>query len=170
MENKLESITFTNYGYLDFTLNLLKSIEKNEVDLELSIYCTDIKSFNELENKGYKAINIISELESSNNKLEWEAGNEDFGLIMIKKFEAIYNSLTENKLVLYIDGDVVIKKDITDYLCNKIGANDFLFQLDYNPKKTEQNDLCAGFMMIKSQEETLNLFNPNNLTISFLLV
>ena len=49
MENKLESITFTNYGYLDFTLNLLKSIEKNEVDLELSIYCTDIKSFNELE-------------------------------------------------------------------------------------------------------------------------
>ena len=129
---------------------LLNSIEKNDVDLELSIYCTDIKSFNELENKGYKAINIISELESSNNKLEWEAGNEDFGLIMIKKFEAIYNSLTENKLVLYIDGDVVIKKDITDYLCNKIGANDFLFQLDYNPKKTEQNDLCAGFMMIKS--------------------
>tara|TARA_B100001996_G_scaffold133739_2_gene101798 strand:- start:8074 stop:8778 length:705 start_codon:yes stop_codon:yes gene_type:complete len=165
MENKLESITFTNYGYLDFTLNLLNSIEKNNVDLELSIYCTDIKSFNELENKGYKAINIISELESSNNKLEWEAGNEDFGLIMIKKFEAIYNSLKENKLVLYIDGDVVIKKDITDYLCNEIGDNDFLFQLDYNPKKTEQNDLCAGFMMIKSQEETLNLFNPNNLDI-----
>ena len=45
MKKNVQSITFTNYGYLDFTLNLLESIKKNNIDLDLLVYCTDKKSF-----------------------------------------------------------------------------------------------------------------------------
>ena len=34
MKKNVQSITFTNYGYLDFTLNLLASIKKNNIDIE----------------------------------------------------------------------------------------------------------------------------------------
>ena len=44
MKKNVQSITFTNYGYLDFTLNLLESIKKNNIDLDLLVYCTDKKA------------------------------------------------------------------------------------------------------------------------------
>ena len=37
MKKNVQSITFTNYGYLDFTLNLLESIKKNNIDLDLLV-------------------------------------------------------------------------------------------------------------------------------------
>ena len=44
MNKSIQSITFTNYGYLDFTMNLSESIKKNNIDLDLLIYCTAKKA------------------------------------------------------------------------------------------------------------------------------
>ena len=45
---KLGFITLTNYGYLEYTRNLIKSLEKIGVE-GLKVYCLDNKSFNELD-------------------------------------------------------------------------------------------------------------------------
>ena len=68
--------------------------------------------------------------------------------------------------VLYIDGDIVIKRNFKDILIKKMENLDFLFQNDKNPKKPLQLNLCAGFMMIKSNKKTLRFFNPETLPIN----
>ena len=42
-------ITFTNYGYLHYTKNLILSLEKCNFPLPLKVYCIDPKSFDELK-------------------------------------------------------------------------------------------------------------------------
>ena len=39
-----KAITTTTYGYKDLTLNLLKSIEKNNIDLDIEVFVPDNKS------------------------------------------------------------------------------------------------------------------------------
>lgn len=43
MNNNFEAITFTTFGYKDFTENLLKSIVLNKTDLNLNVYALDKK-------------------------------------------------------------------------------------------------------------------------------
>ena len=169
MKKNVQSITFTNYGYLDFTMNLCESIKKNKIDLELLIYCTDKKSFDYLSKYNYNCILLNSNLSQSKRAEAWKAGNSKFGEMMVSKFESIYDGLLKNDYVIYIDGDIVIKENILEYLQKEIEENDFLFQLDYNNKRPHQNDLCAGFMMIKSSDETKKIFNPDEIDIESII-
>ena len=75
MKKNVQSITFTNYGYLDFTMNLSESIKKNNIDLELLIYCTDKKSFDYLSKFNYNCILLNSKLSQSKRAEAWKAGN-----------------------------------------------------------------------------------------------
>jgi len=169
MKKSVQSITFTNYGYLDFTMNLLESIKKNNIDLDLQVYCTDKKSFDYLSKFNYNCILLNSKLSQSKKATEWKAGKSKFGEMMVSKFESIYDGLLKNDYVLYIDGDIVIKENILEYLHKEIEENDFLFQLDYNNKRPHQNELCAGFMMIKSTSETKKIFNPNEIDVESII-
>ena len=169
MKKNVQSITFTNYGYLDFTLNLLESIKKNNVDLDLLVYCTDKKSFDYLNKFNNNCILLDSKLSQNKKATSWKAGSGAFGEMMISKFESIFDGLLKNDYVLYIDGDIVIKENILEYLENEIEDNDFLFQLDYNNKRPYQNDLCAGFMMIKSTRKTKKIFNPNEIDVESII-
>lgn len=159
---KFESVTFTNKGYVHFTDNLLESLKKHNVNLNLNIYTLDKESFDFFSKKHPK----VTFLQSDSNHSEFlDQKSKEFGTLMIKKFESIYSSLLENELVLYIDGDIVIKKDFKDILINEMSNLDFLFQNDKNPKKPHQINLCAGFMMIKSNKKTLKFFNPKELPV-----
>ena len=54
MNNNFETITFTTFGYKDFTENLLQSIITNKTDLNINVYALDKKSenyFNKIHNK-----------------------------------------------------------------------------------------------------------------------
>lgn len=165
----IQAITFTNFGYIDFTLNLLESINKNNIDLPLKIYCTDDRSYSYLLKKGYDAELLENRLIISENIVSWKAGQGEFGKLMINKFMSINSALKNNKHVLYLDGDVVVKQNLQEYLIDYLRDDDFLFQLDYNPKKIIQDELCAGFMLIKSSLKTIELFNINNINLEELV-
>ena len=75
MKKNVQSITFTNYGYLDFTLNLLESIKKNNIDLDLLVYCTDKKSFEYLSKSNNNCILLDSKLSQNKKATSWKAGN-----------------------------------------------------------------------------------------------
>ena len=151
MNNNFETITFTTFGYKDFTENLLKSIELNKADLNVNVYALDKKS----ENYFSKIHNNVTSIFSNDDFEDFlDQKNKDFGNLMLKKFECIYDSLLRNNYVLYVDSDITIKNNITNYLINKIKNNDFVFQNDKNPKKPNQINGCAGFMFIKSNKKT----------------
>ena len=90
--------------------------------------------------------------------------NDNSYYLMIAKL-TIYKELLKNDYVLYIDGDIVIKKDIIKYLFSVKRNYDIIFQNDKRPSKPNLINLCAGFMFIKSNKKNLKFFNPDNLNV-----
>ncbi len=160
MSKKFKCVTFTNFGYSHFTNNLLESIKKNKIDLYPEVHTLDDKSY-DFFNNFYPHVRKLD-----GNKITSEfmgQKNENFGDMMINKFNLIYSSLIDNDYVLYIDGDIVIKKNIIEYLFKKTKYIDIVFQNDKRPSKPNLINLCAGFMLITSNKKTLKFFNPKNI-------
>ena len=75
--------------------------------------------------------------------------------------------MQEKEFVLITDGDIVfLKNNFMQYCIDNIEDKDILIQ---NDKRSNDNDeeLCTGFMFIRSNERTKNLFNPKKLTKKF---
>jgi len=166
-QNKIACVTFTNKGYIDYTLNLINSIVKNNVDLNLTVYTVDDESKNYLLNLPVEIKSLNKSFMKTNKFVDFHS--KDFGYMMLYKFEMIYESLQKNDYVLYIDGDIVIKSNIINYLMDNIGSKDMLIQNDHNPDKPNILNLCAGFMFITSNDKTLKFFNPKNVDVEKLV-
>tara|TARA_B100001250_G_scaffold13960_1_gene12222 strand:- start:40051 stop:40758 length:708 start_codon:yes stop_codon:yes gene_type:complete len=166
-KNNVECVTFTNQGYVEYTINLINSIIKNKIQINLTVFTVDEESQNYLKNYPVQVKSLKESFMQTNEFVDFHS--KDFGYMMLYKFEMIYKSLLENEYVLYIDGDIVIKKNIIEYLLNEIGHKDMLIQNDHNPDKPNTINLCAGFMFIKSNKKTLNYFDPKNVDIKKLV-
>ena len=159
-------VTITNKGYIDYTLNCLKSFEKSGLDPNiLECWCIDEEVYNQLKELSYNAILIpendfmFENGEKITDFKKW--GQISFGLnICIQKYYPIYEVLKNDEDVLYLDGDIVIENpEFVQYFIDNIKDNDLLIQ-DENHK----NIKCAGLMYIKSNETTKKYFNPKNIT------
>ena len=109
MKEKILFVTFTNSGYVKFTNNLLESIKTNKIDINLKIFAIDDESFQYFE-KIHDNVERYYQEEFSTQLIHQKEDN--FGSLMLIKFDVIYRSLLENKFVGYIDGDIVIKKNM----------------------------------------------------------
>lgn len=158
MNEKIQFVTFTNSGYINFTNNLLESIKINKIDINLKIFTIDDDSFNYFKNIHDNVERYYQEKFSS--KLIHQKEN-NFGSLMLIKFDIIYRSLLENKYVGYIDGDIVIKKNIDGILLPIVKDLDILFQNDKRPSKPNLINVCAGFMIINSNKKTKKFFKPS---------
>ena len=148
-------ITLTNDGYIEYTENCLKSLEKINSKVKLNCYCIGKKGYEYLNNKKYNCV-LIDEEENTNFQ-NFREGN--WSNITFNKFVIIYENLLKYKYVCITDGDIVFENDnFLQYLLENIGLNDFLIQTEYIDDKNYE--LCSGFMFIKSNSNTLNFFNP----------
>lgn len=160
---QIECISFTNKGYVSYTENLIESIKQNKSEIDINIFCIDEESYNYLENK-HDNLTLHNQEEDLSEFMDQKSAN--FGKLMIKKFSCIHQSLLENEYVVYIDGDIVIKKNFMPLFKNLINKYEIIFQNDENPNKRSQLNLCAGFMVISSNKKTLKFFNPKNMPIN----
>ena len=151
-------ITLTNSGYIELTLNCLESLKKINFDKPLHCYCIGKQGFDILESKGYKATLIDDEQNS--NLQSFRKGN--WSNITHQKFAIIYENLLKHPFVCFTDGDIVFQNPgVYNYLIQNIGDHDMLIQND-TLIDTSKYELCSGFMFIKSNENTLSIFNPAN--------
>ena len=155
----MKAFALTNKGYKDFTDNLLSSIEINNIQLDIEIGVMDSYSESYYSKAGYKTKRLSKEEDSQFLKQD----SENFGNYMLNKLSFINSYLHEEKTVIYLDGDIVIKKNFLKYIEKLDQSFDLLIQNDKNPKKPEVEYLCAGFMIIKSNKKTKNFFNPENI-------
>ncbi len=163
MSLNFRAVTFTNFGYKEFTHNLISSVNQNNVDLDIEVHTLDDESYDFFKHNH----NSVFKLENSNITKEFLGQkSENFGDMMMKKFQLIFTSLQESDYVLYIDGDIVIKKSIQKYLFKNTKYKDIIFQNDKRPSKPNLINLCAGFMLIKSNKKTLKFFNPENISLN----
>jgi len=158
-------ITLTNFSYKELTLNLIKSLEKLELDIV--IYCADNKTHQYFKNYNSKLID--SEIDYSNLEL-FRLGN--WGKFVSLKFKIIKENLEENKTVIFVDGDIVFLRNPINYLKQQIGDNDILVQHDAICKTDKiecdynYGEICSGFMIIKSNEKTKDFFNLKNIDMN----
>tara|TARA_B100001057_G_C22829210_1_gene942695 strand:+ start:1283 stop:1987 length:705 start_codon:yes stop_codon:yes gene_type:complete len=165
MDNSLSLITLSNKGYLKYTKNLLASIQKNKLNIDLNIYVMDVYSFNY-----FKKINQnVFLIDGLNSQKFLRQDSQEFGTYMLQKLKIIHNSLSNFENVIYLDGDIVIKKNFLQYFETMDDNYDLLIQNDKNPKKPDIEYLCAGFMKIKSSKETLKFFNPDNISTEIIM-
>ena len=80
---------------------------------------------------------------------------------MIVKFEIIYQELLKQDNIVYLDGDITIKKNISEYLYNFSKESDIVFQNDLRPSKPDLINVCTGFMYIKSNQKTQDFFKTS---------
>ena len=163
IDNNFIAVSFTSSGYIDITYNLILSIKKNNVPINLKLYCLDIESFNFFQEINQETIFIDNEKSFSSSLMKQSDSN--FGELMLKKFYIIHKNLQQDSNVLYIDGDIVLKKDFTNYFHSLLTKNDIVFQNDKRPSKPNQINVCAGFMLIKSNKKMIKFFDPNKIPI-----
>lgn len=158
INDSINAITFTNEGYTHYTNNLLQSIHKNNIELNLKIYTLDEKS-NTFFKERHDSVELYQKNQFSDTLLK--QSDKNFGNLMIVKFNLIYLELLRHSNVLYLDGDIVIKKNFLEYLSSFSKSSEIVFQNDLRPSKPNLINVCAGFMYIKSNENTKKFFKPD---------
>ena len=163
-------ITLTNTGYVNYTLNCVESLKRigmcnyysgvsnGESTEILHIYVIGKDGYNLLAKNGHRC-SLIDE-ENNSNFQSFREGN--WGDITFNKFKIIYENLLNYEYVCFTDGDIVFENsDFLQYLKDNIGSNDMLVQSEGD----EYENFCSGFMYIKSNEITRELFNPDNVIL-----
>jgi len=148
-------ITLSNSGYIDYTLNCYKSLERIGLSPNiLQTYVIGKEGYKIMKDSGY-VCHLIDD-ESQSNFQTYRNGN--WGDITFNKFKIIYENLLNYKYVCFTDGDIVFENtNFLEYIQNNIELYDMLIQDDSHDGIHE---VCSGFMFIKSTEYTLSIFNP----------
>lgn len=157
INNKTILTTITNYGYILYTLNMLKSLKRfNGLDKKVLIVCMDNKSDSILKKLGYNTLCI------NNNTLQhftpWNTKGYDE--ICYIKLVTIYKLLELEYNVLLIDGDIVFLRnpldDIHSWSNDKSG--DVWVQNDSQVNSNTLN-MCTGYIYIKASTTTKMLYD-----------
>ena len=159
-------ITLTNYGYYNITLNCLASLKRMNILCPIKIYCIDDKSTSYLKDKLND--DDSTKIVSLGNIFEGGASycDSNWSKVTLCKLCSIRKELDISPFVLFIDGDIVLedsrfithcyekmlKDDTLDMLCQT--------EYKYNEKnqKSEESEICSGFMFIRSNEKTKKFF------------
>ena len=148
--------TVTNYGYLLYTLNMLKSLEPFGLDKKIFLVCIDKKGTSILKRMGYNVFcvddNELSKFSPWNTK--------GYDKICYLKLELIYRSLSLNKNVLLIDGDIVFRKNPLEDMGVwwKDTIYDVWIQNDAQENRNTKN-MCTGYMFIKTSDRLIELYD-----------
>ena len=151
--------TLTNYGYLLYTLNMLKSLQPFNLDKKILVVCIDKKGANILRKHGYNTYCIDEITDTSLSKFcHWNSKGYD--KICYLKLELIYRILFLNKNVLLIDGDIVFRKNPMDdiRLWCKDSIYDVFIQNDAQENSNTTN-MCTGYTYIKSSYRLIALYD-----------
>jgi GR25 family glycosyltransferase involved in LPS biosynthesis/molybdopterin-guanine dinucleotide biosynthesis protein A len=162
-EENIAFITLTNNGYLDYTNNCLKSLEKCGFDkTSLVCYCVDNNSYNKLISNKIEAYYIDNIENRNENLLKCNGSDKEWVLMMSNKIRIIYDALQNNNYVLFTDGDIVFEnKDFMEHCYLQLRKHnvDMVTQADNNWLNENNEDwICCGFMFIESNNRTIELF------------
>ena len=147
--------TVTNYGYLLYTRNMLKSLEPYGLDKSMMILCLDRKGSHILRKLGYSVTCADEELSTF---CPWNTKNYD--KICYLKLKWIHTILSQQKNMVLIDGDIVFQKnpmeDIT--LWHKEPRVEVWIQND-GTSNSDHRNLCTGYMFLQSNEKMITLYD-----------
>lgn len=161
--------TMTTNGYKYYTLNLVQSIRAAKLPWTLCVICVDAESQAFLRGQQVATV-LYSELipRGQIDLSSWHTNT----FHMITRFKlSIMDELYKNstvKTIVYLDGDIVVKKDFVPWIHPNTHSNTWYFQCDENTEVpcSAPNDcpnFCTGCIFFKKGEVPLesNPFEVN---------
>ena len=163
-DNKISIITLANLGFLNFTMNCIKSLENIGLGGQMKVYCIDDKCYDELSSSYQNCCLIDSEYNKNISNLckyprKDSLTDTNFKNVVFLKFVSIYDALGESNL-LFVDSDVVfLNEQFLEYLIDNTNDNDILFQSETDGQTV--NEPCSGLMYMKNSSNVKNFFDPS---------
>ena len=159
VESKPEIIWFTliNKGYVEYTKNFLKSMEKSGCTFKLIVYCLDTQTMNELKDyQNCECIMFDMKKSISTEMATW--ATKEYKKIVFAKLDAMQQTMQKypNKPVGYIDTDIVLITDPTPIILDKMQKHqdiDVFAQCDESTRKCTDHSncpyICSGVMVFR---------------------
>ena len=149
----------TTNGYKYLTLNLAQSLKAAGVPWKLCIICVDKDSATFLRGQGVDCIVYSEQIQAGQMAIS-EFNSDSFHRITRFKI-TIMNEFITNPLVkglVFLDGDITVKKDFVPHLKDSTEAGLLYFQCDENsdaPCSCEDNcpNFCTGFIVYRKAED-----------------
>jgi hypothetical protein len=145
----------TTNGYKYLTLNLAQSLKTAGVPWKLCVICVDRESAAFLRGQGVDCIVYSERIPSGQMSLS-QISSDSFHRITKLKL-AIMDELISNSdtnTVVYMDGDIVVKKDFLPWVHSNIKSGVWVFQCDENSETACSSfdgcpNFCTGFIVYK---------------------
>ncbi len=153
-DNKTILTTVTNYGYILYTLNMLKSLKRfDDLDKKVLIVCIDSKSDTILKKQGYNTFLINLDLNKfiSYNK-------KGYDIICYYKLLFIYKVIEAGYNIFYFDGDVVFKNNPNDNLISWLKSDKDIWIQNDTMNNNDYGNMCMGVIFVKSTQNSLIYF------------
>jgi hypothetical protein len=161
-------ITLINYGYIHYTKNFLKSMELNNINFKLYIFCLDdraLNAFDEFENCECIKVNFLN-FTPLERMTGW--GDMEYRKIVYAKLDAILYALKNFKNVKnigYIDTDIFLFSNPTDIFSKYLHEYqdiDIFCQCDERGRNCINVNgcyqICTGVIVIRNKEYLYDLF------------
>ena len=149
--------TLINKGYVDYTKNFLKSMDKSGCTFKLIVYCLDSQSMNELkEYKNCECIMFDIKKSTTTKMANW--ATKEYKQIVFAKIDAMIETMKKypDKPVGYIDTDIVLLRDPTPIIMDKIQKHpdiDVFAQCDEPGKQCKDHTncpyICSGVIVFR---------------------
>ncbi len=153
-DNRTIFFTITNEGYMDYTKNMLKSLNKFNIDKNVLIVCTDDKSNEYFKSNGYYTYLINLNLSEF-----YHYGSEFFSKVCYLKLFLINKFIKMNYNIFYTDGDIYyVKNPINELDMYREINGDMWIQNDTIYDNNFDN-VCAGFLYVRSNSRTKLYFD-----------
>lgn len=161
-------ITYSNYGYLDFAINLIRNLDNKIKNHKVHFYCLDEEIYNYLMNMHINNLNISFELYKCNVSKNFENyGSQSYNTITHTKISILRDALKKFNFIHFIDCDVVCIKEPSAEHYNKYREYDIVFQHDagmYSRDKLHAPTLnhiwtCTGNVSMRNTQGTEYILN-----------
>jgi hypothetical protein len=152
-------ISFSNYGYLDFTINFLKNVKSTLTRQKTVFYCLDSEIEQALQEFKSDLI-ILVKWDTTLSKQFESYHSSGFNKIMHTKTSIILDALDKYQFIHFVDADVVFCKEPTIDYYEKYRDYDVVYQNDAPPpNKPFHSWTCAGNFTLRNNENTKDLLN-----------
>lgn len=153
-DGKTLLFTLTNAGYIDYTINMLKSLERLDIDKYMFVFCLDKISQEYFTANGYK-----THLIDSNMPTFASFKDDNFTKICFIKLYIITQILKLNLNAFYTDGDIFFVKNPLDYIMQIKDINGDMWIQNDTIFDNNFRNVCAGFMYVRSNYKTIKYFD-----------
>ena len=149
-------ISFANFGYLDFVVNLLKNVQDVLKNHRFVMYCMDRELFDAVQSYASDRIEIVLHQRNVTKDLVHYGSSEPFLAMMRVKTELIRDAVIKYGLVHFVDGDVVFCKEPTEEYYAKYAEYDIVYQRDAPPPNAPYHEwTCTGNFLLRNTDPTI---------------